>query len=189
MNSEQRLKVQAWLDGELSDAEARSIAALATEDKEAQALAQELRTTKSFLAGNELQPSLPESTDFYWSKVRREIERNDSASPAARPHSWVAWVLSWRRLLIPLSGAALIAILALMPPTITHQPVEANLLPLAGMTELVEVENLSEHFDSICYKSQEDNMLIVYLYNKDPQTIQEAELDLKFDPVDNIDLQ
>ncbi len=54
MNNELRLKTQSWLDGELSAAEAKHIAALATADAEVSALATELRLTKSALAGNEM---------------------------------------------------------------------------------------------------------------------------------------
>ena len=50
-----------------------------------------------------------------------------------------------------------------------------------GLKHLVEVENLSEHVGSISYKSQSENMFVVYLYNKE----QEAEKDPELEPMDD----
>src|SRR5262245_34104853 len=111
MNMEQQLKVQAWLDGELPEAEARQIEGLVNGDQQAQALVTELRTTKSTLAGNEPQLTLPESREFFWGKIQREIERLDKAAVKSRP---TPWVLDWRRWMAPLSGVALIAFFSLL---------------------------------------------------------------------------
>jgi len=75
INHEKELKLQAYLDGELPADEANAIADLLGRDAGAQALYQELRVAKSLLAGNELERTLSESREFYWSKIQRQIDR------------------------------------------------------------------------------------------------------------------
>ena len=177
MNLEQQLKLQAWVDGELPEGEARDVAAFVHEQSEAQALAGELRVTKSFLVGNELEAKLPESGDFYWSKIQREIEREETA--AARPPG-VSWTFAWRRLMAPLSGVALIAFLSILSLNVFHRQSADD-----SASYLVEVENLSEDIGSISYRSQSENMFVVYLYKKD----QDVENDPEAEPVDDTFLQ
>src|SRR5262245_61800765 len=178
MNMEQQLRVQAWVDGELPEAEARQIESLVNGDKQAQQLVAELRTTKSALLGNETAMALPETREFYWSKIRRDIERLDQAAAGeSRP---VPWVLNWRRWMAPLSGVALVAFFSLLSINIFRQPLGDD-----SANYLVEEENLSDHVGSISYRSQSENMFVVYLYNKD----QEAEIDPDAEPVDDTVIQ
>ena len=173
MNVEQQLKLQAWVDGELPEAEARQIAAFAENDSDARVLAQELRVTMGFLAGNEPEAKLPESADFYWSKIRREIESAEKAA-AATPR--VSWTFAWRRLMAPLSGVALIAFLSILSLNVfQQQPIDDS------AKYLVEVENLSEDIGSISYRSQSENMFVVYLYKKD----QDTENNPEAEPIDD----
>lgn len=162
MNEEQLLQLQAWMDGELPEEEARRVEGLLRTHPEAEALVAELRMTKGFLAGNEPQLKVPESREFYWSKLRREIERVEAAEVAASaPAPAPTWLLSWRRFLAPLSGLAMIAFLSVLSLNLYHR---AEQDPLQ---HLVEVENLDETIGSISYKSQSENMFVVYLYNKE----------------------
>jgi len=73
MDYEVQLKIQAYLDGELPETEAREIANLLAKDKEAVALHSELRNTRQSLSGFEVGVELPESRDFFWSKIKRDI--------------------------------------------------------------------------------------------------------------------
>ena len=77
INHETELKLQAYLDGELSSGEAKAVEDLSTHDADARALFEELKLTKSVLAENELEVRLPESRGFYWSKIQRQIEREE----------------------------------------------------------------------------------------------------------------
>ena len=72
------MKLQAYLDGELPDGEARPVAGLLAQDAEARALLAELKNTRAALAGFEADIKLPESREFYWSKIEREIERQSA---------------------------------------------------------------------------------------------------------------
>jgi anti-sigma factor RsiW len=174
MNVEQQLELQAWVDGELPEAKARRVATFVQENREAQALVSELRMTSEFLAGNEPGTKLPESGDFHWSKIRREIEREEQA--VARP-AGTSWALAWRRLMAPLSGVALIALLSMLSLNVFNRQAVDD-----GTSYLVEVENLSEDIGSISYRSQSENMFVVYLYKKD----QDVENDPEVQAVDDL---
>lgn len=167
------LELQAWVDGELSAKDASRVAALVEANPEALALAGELRMTKAFVSANEPEAKLTDSRDFYWSKVRREIERGETVRPAA---SGLDWQSLWRRLSTPLSGLALVAVLALGSFNLLRQP---GVEELAGH-HMIEVEDLSEDIGSISYKSQSENMFVVYLYSKD-QSEQGSEASETFD--------
>jgi anti-sigma factor RsiW len=115
MNLETQLKLQAYVDGELTGREAADIATLLERDPAARELARELEQTARLLKDNEPQVTLPEAREFYWSKIAREIERVEAAAaatPARGP--WGAWL--WR-LVAPACGVAalMIALAVFMP--------------------------------------------------------------------------
>ena len=113
MDYEVQLKIQAYLDGELPEAEARELANLLARDKEAVALHNELRNTQQALSGAEVGIELPESRDFFWSKIKRDIERLEAAADApveTAPSLFAAW----RRLLVPAGAIAALAIAVLI---------------------------------------------------------------------------
>jgi len=110
MDLEAQLKVQAYLDGELPEAEAREVANLLARDREALALHTELRNTRKALVGSEIGVELPESREFFWSKIEREIQRLEPSEPASVP---VPWFARLRRLLVPAAGVALLVVAGL----------------------------------------------------------------------------
>ena len=177
MNWEIQLELQAWVDGELSASDVRRVQAFVESNAEARALAEELRMTKSFISANEPEFKLPETREFYWSQIQRRIESAESvraASPA------LSWQFVWRRLITPLSGMALVAFLAVVSFNTFRGPAIDDSSRL-----MVEVENLSEDVGSISYRSQSENMFVVYLYKKD----QEPESDAQAEPIDDSFLQ
>jgi len=178
MNSDLELKLQAWVDGELPAGEARAVAALVAADGAAQALAAELRLTKGFLAGNEPEIALPESHDFHWSKIRRAIE---SAERQPSQNAPLSWTTAWRRMLAPLSGVALVALVTVVSLNFFGNRPEDDTL-----ATLTEVENPSEHIGSISYRSQAENMFVVWLYDKETETQTMSDMP---DPVDDLILQ
>ena len=113
MDYNAQLKLQAWLDGELPEAEAREVAAQVARDREGAALAEELRNTRQALAGFEADVRLPESREFYWSKIAREIQRLEAAPPKPAPQE--SPFALFRRWLVPASAVALVVIAGLAP--------------------------------------------------------------------------
>lgn len=112
MNDELAIKMQAYLDGELPEAEARAIGSLIARDADLAALHRELKQTRAALAGFEKRIVVPETREFYWSKISREIEKEIAAAPAPAPAPHVVFSF-WRRL-FPVLGAAAALCLALV---------------------------------------------------------------------------
>ncbi|MFO1478439.1 MAG: hypothetical protein U1F98_17540 [Verrucomicrobiota bacterium] len=108
MTDEQQLKLQAFLDGELPEAEAAQVASWLARDREAADLHRELRQTRQALKGFETEVRLPESREFYWSKIERAI-LSEAAAP--RPAASAGWLTGLRRLLVPVSAVAVMGVL------------------------------------------------------------------------------
>jgi anti-sigma factor RsiW len=161
MNRDLALKYQAFVDGELSEREARGVAETLERDPEARALVAELRATRAALAGNEPEVTLPEAAEFFWSKVRREIERCE-AEPLGPRSRWAAALAGWRRFVAPIAGVAVIAFLAIAAVKL-FQPGQVD----DYLQHLAEIEDLSEHSTSYSFRS--DNMFVVWVQEKDYQ--------------------
>src|SRR5437016_5042515 len=142
MNQDREHQIQAFLDGELSGRQARKVQQWLASDGEAQALLRELQATKSALAQNEPQLALPETREFYWSKIQRQIEAAVPDREAAQQSLWPGW----RRYFAPITAVAAVAMLALFS------------MKEMGFDEpdrhLAEIENLSEHASSLSFRSQ-----------------------------------
>lgn len=167
MKKEQQLRVQSYLDGELSERQARKLQAGLGEDKEAQAILSELAMAKTILVGNEPERLLSETREFYWCKIQREIERGERLEVPA--HS--GFLFAWRRLLAPVAGVALVALLAVS--TFRFNDV-AKIDPYES--HLAEIENLSEYSGSFSYRSQSENMFVVWVYDRTEEASSEPEL-------------
>lgn len=111
IDRELQLKIQAFLDGELAEDEAREVAALIARDREAAALHAELKNTRQALVGAEQGIALPESREFYWSKIRRDIERLEPQAERA-PVAMSAWAML-NRWLKPAFAVATVLVLGL----------------------------------------------------------------------------
>jgi len=109
MTEDQQLKLQAFLDGELPEGETRQMAALVARDAEAANLVAELRNTRRALAGFEPARKVPETREFYWSKISRRIERQEQAPVPPRAG---AFFVRLRKLLMPAAAFAALAIVA-----------------------------------------------------------------------------
>jgi anti-sigma factor RsiW len=128
MDYEAQLKLQAYVDGELSAADAGQVTAWLKRDPEAAALEAELRNLNGALAQFESELRLPETREFFWSKVERDIRRSEAAvaAPAAVPFH-----IRLRRFLMPVTGVALIAIAA----TVVMREGGLPLFPVGGGSE------------------------------------------------------
>jgi len=116
MKLEQQLRLQAYLDNELPSGDAREVSELLARDAEARALFEELKNTRGVLEGFEVDYKLPESREFYWSKIEREIQHLEKRD--AEPT--IVSVLSWlRRLLVPVAAvsAVVIAVVLMRHPS------------------------------------------------------------------------
>lgn len=152
MNHQDALLLQSWVDGEISAADARRAAQLAEHDPEARALVAELRNTRSWLAAGEPHRVLPESREFFWSKVEREIQGPIARVPARKPASWNRWFLRW---FAPAGAVAVLAFLLLSPAFETG----GWLKPVRG----AEIESPQEDVSSYTFRSESDRMTVVWI--------------------------
>ncbi|WCJ59208.1 hypothetical protein NXS98_16040 [Fontisphaera persica] len=108
-----QLKVQAYLDGELPDTEARQVEAWLAQDAELRGLLSELRATRDALRDNEPEVKLPVPHALYWSGIERAIAQAEAARPQPQPTAaqrWLAWL---QRYLAPAAAVAAVALLAI----------------------------------------------------------------------------
>ncbi len=105
MELETQLSIQALIDDELSDAKKREVEQLIATDADAKALHTELSNTVGALREGEMERKLPESREFFWSKIADEIELSErrEARAQAKPVAAIAW---WKKLLLPVGAAA-----------------------------------------------------------------------------------
>jgi anti-sigma factor RsiW len=156
MNEEFQLKLQAYLDGELPSAEAAQVEQWLERDPEARALRLELQNTAGALTGHEAEIKLPESREFFWSKIEREIGRQSAApEPAHKPY-WLLWVL---RALIP---AGTIAVICLLGIKFSPASAAAEFSP--------ELEVAADDMGAYTFRNQADGLTMIWLYDKAPDT-------------------
>jgi anti-sigma factor RsiW len=152
MDFEAKLKLQAYLDGELPEAEAREVAKLLAQEQEAVLLLGELRNTRQSLKGAETPVQLPESREFYWSKIEREIGRLEQPR---RVESRRPFIFRLQRFLVPASGAVALAVFLCV-----------TLLNGSSGTALGETELADEDMGAITFRSDSEGMTTVWLYNR-----------------------
>src|SRR5262245_41148479 len=111
MKEDIQLKLQAYLDGELPAQDAKAVTELLASDGEARALLMELTNTRNAITAHEAEIKVPANREFYWSGIRREIERAEKTAPASAPQ--VSIFTAIRRMLVPASGVAAV-LLAVM---------------------------------------------------------------------------
>lgn len=148
MKAELQLKVQAYLDGELPAGEAREVADLVARDAEARSLHAELNHTRGALRTFESELKLPESREFYWSKIQRDIARLERPQPVEAPAGFGLWLRRW---LAPAGAVAALVIAA----TMAWQK-----LPTGFMTE---TETALADSDAFTYRDYSKGMTLVWL--------------------------
>jgi negative regulator of sigma E activity len=150
MTDEQQLKLQAFLDGELSETDTREVAAWLARDSDATALVGELKNTRTALKGFEPELKVPETREFYWSKIKREIERS---APAAAPAETVSLFTWMRRVLMPLGAVAMLALVGIFT---LHQYSGGGPRPIA-------VNSLLADAGAFTYRDESQGMTVVWL--------------------------
>lgn len=151
MNLDSGIKLQAYLDGELAGREARAVLAWIETDADARAMLAELQQTKNLLHANEPEFRLPESREFYWSKIEREINRLESAPAASRSPGWIQFV---RRHLSAVTGTSVAAALVLFV---------AFQMNWVSRDLFEEIENPLEDTGSFSFRSESQQMTLVWV--------------------------
>jgi len=153
---ETELKLQAFLDGEITAREAAVLKELLGHDPEARSLFEEMKSTRMLLVGNELDVKLSETREFYWSKIRRQIEVEDRrlSAPVAR-ELMTSW---WVRFLVP--TALLTALVVLVVVSIRTREGSS---PQWAWEEGHEIETPLEETSSFSFRSEAAAMTVVWV--------------------------
>lgn len=147
MNTNEMLNLQAHLDGELSPREAAKVESLVARDAEAKALFTELKHTREALAANEPEVVLPESREFHWSKIAREIERYESKPAFVRQVGTPGW---WLKYFSPVAAVAMVVFAAVLVPTMKDSDSDAQTAP-------------APEASSVVFRSQAEGMTVIWL--------------------------
>lgn len=165
MNQDFQLKLQAYVDGELPEREVREVETELARDGEARALVAELRHTSGALAEFEAGIKLPESREFYWSKIQRELQRVEQPAPRRMA------IPLWQRILIPAGGFAALALIGLVA-------FRGMMHPSRGMGP---AETYVADSGAVTYRDEAEGMTVVWLSYPGDNGIAEKDPDDIFD--------
>ncbi len=145
------LRLQAHVDGQLPDAEAKDVAALLSRDERQHALHEELRLIKTLVRDHPIEQTVPESRDFYWSQIQRNLE----PAPVGRAQrtSLLGWWLRW---LLPLGATGLLCLYWLAP---LHGRRDSPAAMLIGH----EIETPLADTSSFSFRSEAAAMTVVWV--------------------------
>ena len=156
--NEIELKIQALVDGELTEFEAGKLRDRIKNDIRLQILHERLTQMKDLISTHEMPRVLPESSDFYWSKISQEIEVGGSAAQSSAQSLVMKWVF---RRLAPLLGIASVALLITL---------QGPNLPDLGIILDYNHELLTDEIDVMTFNSADDSMSVVWIdYSMDIQ--------------------
>jgi len=169
MTKEQQLKLQALLDGELPEREAHEILAWTQRDGPAAALLAELKNTRSAVAQSEPLLNVPESRDFYWSKIERQIQSREPRTAAPPPP--VFTVL--RRWLLPAVAAGALVIAGFIAQFHATAPIPSGGGRTLAEADAPSVETTLANSDATTYRdASEGTTLVLFSYATDDGSTQ-----------------
>jgi anti-sigma factor RsiW len=150
-----QLKVMAYLDNELSPAEARKVGTWISTDPAARELYNELKETREILTQNEPVLALPESRDFFWSKIQRGIAAAEREPVRSEARPW------WTRFLAPVAGT--VALFALLLSLVDRGGAGLQLSSApSGAAPLHRFEEAPD-VSSITFRSEAEGVTVVWL--------------------------
>ena len=155
MNRDTQLKIQAYLDNELSSGDARSVSKLISSDTYARELYQELKATRELVVENEPTVQVPDTRDFYWSQIQRRIATAERQPASAPMRPW------WLRIVAPALGtAALFALLLTVVDTNNQKPI----IPSHSARAAAPLHQLEQSSDvsTITFRSEAEGVTVVW---------------------------
>jgi len=161
--NELELKLQAYLDSELHGKGRQEIEVVLKTDSVARKLLEELKAVKAVLADNELEISCPESREFYWSQISREI----TPTATAATHSSPSILELFKRYALPSGMVAVISIVLLLFINNKQNDQRAETSPL-DESEILFGLNLEIDTDfldasTITFRSESEAMTVVWV--------------------------
>jgi len=155
MSEQIREQVSAFLDGELPEREAREILSWTQRDGAAAALLAELKNTRAAMSKAEPHLSLPESREFFWSKIEREIQRRE---PVAATAPEVSIIAALRRWLLPAVAVGALVIAGM----IAHFNVPKAAMETVADADTPTVETTLANSDATTYRDASEGTTLVW---------------------------
>ena len=166
MKEDIQLKLQAYLDGELPAQEANTVTELLANDDHARGLLAELTNTRNAIVAHDAEIKVPATREFYWSGIRREIERAEKSSPATSPE--ISIFAAIRRMLVPASGVAAVLLAVMLAGHQFHSPSGAF---------REEVETTFEDSGAFTYRDYSSGTTLVWMDYPAENDFAEMDLD------------
>ena len=153
MSEEEQLKLQSYLDGELTDEERQDVARWLDADEQACAVLDRLKTVSQTLRECEPEYKLDCTPEFYWNGIEREIAQADSDSAPAPSGNWFGWLRSHGAQFV--GGMAAVAIVLFAITVLTREPEVA-----------ASWEVLDPNTAMVNYSDFDNNITVVMLYDQ-----------------------
>ena len=158
MNEELGIRLQAYMDGELSAQENQMMESLLARDSELRALQAELTMIRSALQEADPVVIVPESREFYFNQIQGRIAAQEAESATADAPASVGWLPIWlRRGLLPLTGVAAACLVLMVSLR------EGAVPPLSAHAE---TESPMDETGAVTFRSEAQGVTIVWLYDK-----------------------
>jgi anti-sigma factor RsiW len=144
MNESEQLKLQAYLDGELTERERADVAALLDAEEDARRLLAELQQTRSAIRDNEPGRSLDCSREFYWKGIAAKLASSPGETAPTPGVNLMQWLRGHVRSLVG-TGVAVAALALLLTlfgagPAVAESDWEV-LHPQTGMVSLRDYQS------------------------------------------------
>ena len=166
---EQQLKLQAFLDGELPKREAREILVWTQRDSAAASLLAELKNTRAAMVKSEPHLSVPESREFFWSKIEREIQRLE---PRENSKPNLSIFASLRRFLLPASAVAAVVIAGMIAHFNFPNNAPKNVVEDVADADTTTVETTLANSDATTYRDASEGTTLVWFSSADDSPAQ-----------------
>jgi hypothetical protein len=147
------LKLQAYVDGQLTRHEAEAMATLLTRDDQQRALRDELQSIKAWVRDSQVERPVPETREFYWSRIHRSIAAGSAERARGVGVGTLAWWLRW---LVPASAAALLCVYWLVP-------MDRGTGSEEGLLVGHEIETPLAETTSFAFRSESAGMTVVWV--------------------------
>ncbi len=157
MNEELGLKIQAYLDGELSSNERQEVETLLARDPELQALKAELSFVTRAFKDSDPVMQVPASREFYFSQIERRIAAAESAPKTLSVEAGSRFAGWLRQALLPLSGVAAACLMLVL--SLREGP-----LPALSFHE--ETESPLDETAAVTFRSESEKVTIVWVYDR-----------------------
>ena len=153
MSEEEQLKLQSYLDGELTDKERQDVTRWLDGDEQASEVLVRLKSVSEFLRDGEPQYKLDCTQEFYWNGIEREIARANPAAPTDAAGGWFAWLRNYGVQFA--SGVAAVAVVLFTITTLTREP------EVAASWEVLDPDTAM-----VNYSDFDNNITVVMLYDQ-----------------------